>query len=106
MVGGKVVDLIVKAIPVSNVNVVAKDNVAILMMWEDGSITSIRYFAIGSSKLPKEYIELYANGSSIVIDDFVKIHAYRDGSNKSDKIVKLRKQDKGHKIIFLSLLSL
>jgi len=91
--GGKVVDLIVETMPVDNVKIVAKDNVAIIMKWDDGSITSIHYFAMGSPELSKEYIELHAGGSSIVIDDFIRMYTYKHGTRS----IKLGKQDKGHK---------
>jgi hypothetical protein len=61
---------------------------------ENGSITSIHYFAVGSPELPKEYIELYTNGSSIIIDDFARMTIYR---NNAKRTIKLKKQDKGHK---------
>jgi predicted dehydrogenase len=94
IVSSKVVDLDVEAMPVDNVKVIAKDNASIHMKWEDGSITSIHYLAIGSPELPKEYVELHASGSSIVIEDFIKMGIYK-GDIK--RIIKLKKRDKGHK---------
>jgi predicted dehydrogenase len=94
MVGGKVIELSVDAIPVDNVKVVAKDNVAVLMKWDDGSITSIHYFAVGATGLPKEYIELHSSGSSVVIEDFAKMNIYK---GEAKRTVKLKKQDKGHR---------
>jgi hypothetical protein len=64
------------------------------MKWNDGSITSIHYFAIGSTELPKEYIELHSSGSSIVIEDFIRMNIYREGAKRT---IKLKNQDKGHR---------
>ena len=94
MVGSELVELDVKVLPVDNVKVVAKDNIAVLMKWKNGSITSIHYFAVGSPELPKEYIELHTNSSSIIIDDFARMTIYR---NNAKRTIKLKKQDKGHK---------
>jgi len=95
MVNSKLVDLVVETIPVDNAKVVAKDNTVINMKWDDGSLTSIHYFAIGSPSLPKEYIELHSsNNSSIVIDDFVKMIVYKGDAKET---IKLRRQDKGHR---------
>jgi len=94
IVEGKVSELSVEAIPVDNVKTVTKDNIAVIMKWSDGSITSIHYFAVGSSELPKEYIELHTGGSSIVIEDFIRMNIYREGAKRT---IKLKKQDKGHK---------
>jgi predicted dehydrogenase/threonine dehydrogenase-like Zn-dependent dehydrogenase len=94
IVGGRVLELSVEAIPVDNVKTVAKDNVAVIMKWSDGSITSIHYFTVGSPELPKEYIELHASGFSIVIEDFIKVNIYKGGTKRT---MKLKKQDKGHR---------
>jgi len=103
IVGDKVVELDVKAIPVDNVKVVTKDNIAVLMKWGDGSITSIHYFAIGSSALPKEYIELHSGSSSIVIEDFIKMNIYREGTKRT---IDLKNQDKGHRDHFFEFAKL
>ena len=94
IIGGKVVDLVIEAIPVDNGKVLAKDNVVIVMKWDDGSITSVHYFAIGSPELSKEYIELHSGGSSIVIDDFDRLYMYKHSTKET---IKLDKQDKGHR---------
>ena len=94
IVGGRVVELSVEAMPVDNANIVAKDNITVVMKWNDGSITSIHYFAIGSTELPKEYIELHSSGSSIVIEDFIRMNIYKEGAKRT---IKLKNQDKGHR---------
>ena len=50
---------------------VANDNVVITVKWIDGSLATLLYTALGHGDLPKERIEMYASGSSMVIDDFI-----------------------------------
>jgi polar amino acid transport system substrate-binding protein len=94
IVGGRVLELSVEAMPVDNVKAIAKDNIAVIMKWDDGSLTSIHYFAVGSTELPKEYIELHTSGFSVVIEDFARMSIYKGGAKRT---LELKKQDKGHR---------
>jgi len=80
------------SIPMNNATVVANDNVVVTVKWVDGSLSTLIYTALGHRDLPKERIEIYANGSGIVIDDFrnMELYGFRQRS------VRLKKQDKGH----------
>ena len=80
------------SIPVNNATIVANDNIIATVKWTDGSLTTLLYTALGHRDLPKERIEIYANGSSIVIDDFKNMELYGFG----ERNMRLRKQDKGH----------
>ena len=42
----------------------------ISLKYQNGSIGSIQYFANGSNKLSKEYVEIYAHGVTAILDDF------------------------------------
>jgi len=79
-------------IPVNDTTVVANDNVAGAVKWADGSLATLTYTALGHGDLPKERIEIFADGSSIVIDDFKDMHLYGFGARD----IRLKKQDKGH----------
>ncbi|MGQ9460601.1 MAG: bi-domain-containing oxidoreductase [Candidatus Bathyarchaeaceae archaeon] len=80
------------SIPVNNATVVANDNLVVAVKWTDGSLTALLYTALGHGDLPKERIEIYANGSSMVIDDFKNMELY----GFREKNVRLKRQDKGH----------
>jgi len=69
------------------------DTLIINLTFENGSIANIAYFANGSIKQKKEYLEIFSTGTSFVIDDFSNMIIH---GNKSSK-VKLSGQDKGHK---------
>ena len=63
------------------------------LSFQNGSIANVSYFSNGSKKLNKEYLEVFCNGVTSIIDDFKEIHVYTNKHNKS----KLLNQDKGHK---------
>ena len=69
------------------------DTLAVTLRFKNGSIAAISYFANGSKELKKEYLEVFSNGVSIVLDDFKELKIY--GKKKSSN--KLLNQDKGHK---------
>jgi len=69
------------------------DTVSINLSFENGSVANISYFSNGSKELPKECLEIFCDGTTVVIDDFKKMTIYRE----KVKTIKLKKQDKGHK---------
>lgn len=68
------------------------DTVSINLSFENGSVGSVNYFANGGKSLQKEYIEVYSNGTTYIVDDFKELQVH----GKSKKKHKLNKQDKGH----------
>ncbi len=72
--------------------VVNEDSVFITLRFSDGSNGSIAYLAEGDKVMPKERIEIYGEGKSVVLDDFRSITTYRNGREETSK---LRNQDKG-----------
>ena len=70
------------------------DTVQINLKYENGSIATISYLANGNKKLPKERIEIFFHGVSIVIDDFKTMTTYVKEQKKKQKLFS---QDKGQK---------
>lgn len=79
-------------IPANNTTVISNDNVVGTIKWADGSLATLAYTALGHSDLPKERIEIYADRSSIVIDDFKNMELY----GFKGKGIRIKRQDKGH----------
>ncbi len=69
------------------------DILSVQIKFENGSIANIAYYANGSKKLSKEYLEVFYAGTTFIIDDFREMKIY---SEKVEKL-KLSTQDKGHK---------
>jgi len=54
----------------------ASDNKSIILKYEDGSMCTIEYLAVGSKEIPKEYMEIHFDGKTIVLDDYKSLKGY------------------------------
>ena len=70
-----------------------RDTLVINLKMQNGSIASISYFSNGSKELSKEYLEVFSNGQSFILNDFKSLTIH----GKSTKNINLSNQDKGHK---------
>lgn len=70
----------------------AGDNVVATVRYDDGSVATLLYTALGNSDLGKEYVEIYADGKVLVIDDYRALQVY----GASVKGWTAKAQDKGH----------
>jgi predicted dehydrogenase len=78
------------------------DTVNIIIEFANGSTGVVAYYANGSKSLRKEYLEVYASGTTVVLDDFKVASIY--GKGKKHKL-KLPNQDKGQKNMIVSYLN-
>lgn len=69
------------------------DNKIITLEYEDGSIGTIHYFAVGSPKLGKEWMEVHFDGKTIFLDEYKTLIGY---GIEIDKI-QSKKSDKGQR---------
>lgn len=70
------------------------DSLSVELAHMDGSVSTLVYTAEGDSRLPKEYVELYAGGAAAVIDDFRSVRIFERGQTRA---LRSRRQDKGHR---------
>ncbi len=70
-----------------------EENIIVNIEYQDNSLATIFYSALGSFRLPKEYIEIYGNGKSMVIDNFKNAKIFYPGKVKN---LSLWHQDKGY----------
>jgi predicted dehydrogenase len=66
----------------------------ISLTYFNGSIGTISYFSNGDKSLLKEWVEIYANGSTAVVNDFKTLSIFSHGKKKEKKLLS---QDKGQK---------
>ncbi len=52
------------------------DNRAMILKYEDGSVATIEYFAVGHKNIPKEYLEIHFDQKSIIMDDYKSLKGY------------------------------
>jgi predicted dehydrogenase/threonine dehydrogenase-like Zn-dependent dehydrogenase len=68
------------------------DNFTASVRYEDGSLCTLTYTSLGSTDLPKEHMEVFFDGKSIVLDDYKNLSFF----GISRKPVSKSLQDKGH----------
>jgi predicted dehydrogenase/threonine dehydrogenase-like Zn-dependent dehydrogenase len=73
------------------------DSFALTLRYDDGSVGSISYLAVGSPKLPKERIEVFGGRRSAVIEDFRRVFLFPDPPRA--RRLRSFRQDKGHAAI-------
>jgi len=77
--------------------VVARDNFVVSVRFDDGSVASLVYTALGHPDLPKERVEMHVAGVSLVLDDFISLTGYGvtpPGASRGNTM-RLKRQDKG-----------
>jgi predicted dehydrogenase len=73
-------------------NILSDDNKSITLRYEDGSVATLLYTAMGTPDFGKEYMELYADGKVLVLDDYRALRVY----GATEKGWTAPVQDKGH----------
>lgn len=68
------------------------ENFIATISFDDGSIATLTYTSLGSKKLSKEYMEIFFEGKSVVLDDYKSLSIF-DG--KHEKQLRENIQDKG-----------
>ncbi len=76
------------------------DAASILIRFADGSTGAIVYSSLGDAGVPKEYVEAFADGHVIQLDDFRRLTVTRNGKSKVSKGA----QDKGQQQLVAAFL--
>ena len=79
----------------------ASDAVSATLRFADGSVGTILYSSLGDASLPKEYLEVFATGRALTLDDFNVLTIHAGGKTKSVKAA----QDKGQAALVAAFLS-
>jgi predicted dehydrogenase/threonine dehydrogenase-like Zn-dependent dehydrogenase len=92
LIGVPVVEVSATAIASQTEHVLAGDNVSVTLRYTDGSVATLLYTALGSLDFSKEYMELYADGKVLALDDYrgLRVHG------AAVKGWRASVQDKGH----------
>ena len=77
---------------ISYLNNATRDTAVISLIFADGSVGAINYFANGTKAFPKERIEVFADGGILQIDNFRKLKAFDWKGQRNNS---LWRQDKG-----------
>jgi polar amino acid transport system substrate-binding protein len=69
------------------------DNIAVTLRFNDGSVANLLYLANGDRSVPKEFFEVFCQGSIARLDDFRSLELAHGGKVEKSK----SPQDKGHR---------
>ena len=72
----KVVSISVDSINPRGKNISQRDNMVVIIKYEDGSLCTLTYTSIGNKSYPKEFCQIYCDGKIITIDDYKRINGY------------------------------
>jgi len=81
----------VGALRSSGDDLLSTDNFSTTINFADGSVCNLTYTSLGSNLQNKEYMELFFDGKSIVLDDYKSLKGFGVSLNESSSY-----QDKGH----------
>ncbi len=70
----------------------SRDNFVAVTRFEDGTVGTLTYTALGSSDHPKERLEVFCDGRVVVLDDYVRLSV----AGGHIKPLSTRRPDKGH----------
>ncbi len=87
----------VQAVAASN----CADAVSVLIRFADGSTGTIIYSPLGDPSVPKEYVEVFAAGRVVQLDDFRRLTVTRGGRSSVTKGI----QDKGQAALVAAFLA-
>ena len=92
LIDAPVAEVSVTAIAPKTEHVLAGDNVTATLRYADGSVATLLYTALGAPDFGKEYMEVYADGKVLVLDDYknLQVHGARVKGWSASV------QDKGH----------
>ena len=80
----------------------SRDTVSMNIEFENGSLGTVAYFANGSSRVPKEYVEVYQHGVTGILDDFRSLVVHDEKRSERKKLVA---QDKGQRAMVREFLA-
>lgn len=75
LTGAKVLKVEAQAIKPATAYYSASDNFVATMTFEDGSVATLTYSALGSKDYPKELLEVYMDGKVMVLNDYKELTA-------------------------------
>lgn len=76
---------------------VRDDKMAITLVFADGSVGTVNYFANGAKSYPKELLEIFSEGRVLRLENFRQLHGY---GFRGFRRFSTWRQDKGHRAEF------
>lgn len=93
LTGAKVNSVHARALAPATSYYAAADNFVSTISFEDGSVATLTYTALGSSEFPKETMEIFSDGAVISLNDYRSLKI----TGRRGKALETRSPDKGQK---------
>ena len=93
LVGSAIQDVTAQMMGGSGPAAQREDKMTITLGFGDGSLATVHYLANGSSRFPKERVEVFSEGRILQLDNFRVLKGYQWPGFSSKR---LARQDKGH----------
>ncbi|UJB69465.1 bi-domain-containing oxidoreductase [Acaryochloris sp. 'Moss Beach'] len=92
LTGSKVTQVQAQAISPQTAHYSGSDNFVATLTFEDGSVATLTYTALGSRDYPKENLEVYVDGKVLVMEDYQSLQVF----GAKTKGLETKLVDKGH----------
>jgi len=93
LTGSRVADVTARAIRPATAHYARTDNFVATMTFEDGSVATLTYTALGAKEHPKERLDVYVDGKVVSLDDYTRLTV----AGAKSRGVQTTVQDKGQK---------
>jgi predicted dehydrogenase len=77
-----------------------RDNVAVTVRYQDGSVGTLLYLTQGGSRVPKEELEVFADGKTAQLHNFTRLDVYA-GDGRRSRSARLDKGQRGEMAAFV-----
>ncbi len=91
LTGARPVDVSARALSPQNVTADDRENMSVIVTYDDGSVGNLQYLTQGNAKLPKEYLEVSGAGKSAQMDNFQSLVVYSGMKRQKHKASALDK---------------
>jgi predicted dehydrogenase/threonine dehydrogenase-like Zn-dependent dehydrogenase len=86
-------DIYATSVAVNNSTTVTRDNIVLVLKYQNGSVSTLTYSALGNRSMERERIEVFGDNHAFVLDDFKKLVIF---TPKKVSTVEVKRTEKGH----------
>jgi Predicted dehydrogenases and related proteins len=86
-------DIYATSVMVNNSTTVTRDNIVLVLKYQNGSVSTLTYSALGNRSMERERIEVFGDNHAFVLDDFKKLVIF---TPKKVSTVEVKRTEKGH----------
>lgn len=91
VIDSKPVEITCHGLPMQRSDLAANDNITLTIVFADGSIGTVHYWANGDKVYPKEHFEIFGQEKIAIVDNYRKLKLIRDNRQKQKRYLKLEK---------------